>query len=176
MKDVTSTPFGLLIAFLLPGIAGLYAISLWVETLSEVFATFTTAESNVGLFLLVVLFAIALSLQLNLVRWVMFEKLICRRNKLDLEDFKQLGDEHKLGAFRAVVDEHYRYHQFWGAISVVLPFLLFRWGALYFADATLFAQVVFWISAISMEILTILAARTAYIFYVERATSIMRGA
>ena len=29
MKDVTSTSFGLLIAFLLPGLAAFYGLSLW---------------------------------------------------------------------------------------------------------------------------------------------------
>lgn len=176
MKDVTSTTFGFLIAFLLPGMTGLYAISFWVKSLNEVFATFTTAESNVGLFLLVVLFAIAFGLQINLFRWVLFEKLICRSTRLDPEDFKKLGNESTLAAFRAAADEHYRYHQFWGSISIILPFLFFGWGDLALADATSGAKAVFWLSALLIEIVTILAARSAYLRYVNRGTNIMRGA
>ncbi len=69
MKDVTSTSLGLLIAYLLPGLVALYAFSLWPGPLQSQFQVFLTAESNVGLFLLVILAAIALGLQIT---WVWY--------------------------------------------------------------------------------------------------------
>ena len=53
MKDVTSTSFGLVIAYLLPGLMALYALSYFSIPVHALFLTFLKAESNVGLFLLV---------------------------------------------------------------------------------------------------------------------------
>ncbi len=176
MKDISSTTFGFLIAYLLPGITGLFVISLWSEPLGEVFTTFTTSESNIGLFLLVVLFAIVVGLQISIFRWLLYEEWICRGSKLEPEDFKNLGDEFKFAAFRATADEHYRYHQFWGAISIILPFFFIKWSNQIILDASTCAKVGFWLSAACVEIITILAARKALLLYVDRATRILRGA
>jgi hypothetical protein len=124
MKDVTSTSFGLLIAYLLPGLVALYAFSLWLNSIQSQFKVFLTAESNVGLFLLVVLAAITLGLQVTAPRWVLFELILFkllfwliskkqyRKHVLSSEDFLILGVRSKLEAFRAATDEYYRYHQF----------------------------------------------------------------
>ena len=55
MKDVTITSFGLIIAYLLPGFAGLYGLSFWSVHVSLIFSTFSTSASNIGLFLVVIL-------------------------------------------------------------------------------------------------------------------------
>lgn len=78
-----------------------------------------TLESNVGLFFLVGLAALTLGLLVTLFRWVLFEKWICKEVSFKPEDFKNLKGEPNLLAFRAVVDEHYRYHQFWGGMFLV---------------------------------------------------------
>ena len=55
---------------------------------------------------------------------VVYEEAICRVTRvgnLKPEDFKVLYQDGKLPAFRAAVDENYRYHQFWGAMSLIFP-------------------------------------------------------
>lgn len=176
MRDISSTSFGFLIAFLLPGITGLLAVSFWVEPLQDVFVTFESAESNVGLFLLVLLFALALGLEINLVRWVVFEKWLCRNARLDPEDFKALGDQATLSAFRAAADEHYRYHQFWGCMSIILPFILIGSGPLFLTRTGIGVQAAYWFFSVLIEAITIIAAREAYLNYVRRARNILKGA
>jgi hypothetical protein len=175
MKDVTSTSFGLLIAFLLPGLLALFGFALWEPSLASIFNTFLTAESNLGLFLLVILGAILTSLEISLVRWLLFELLLCRRHRLTPADFSELGAQGKLKAFQGAVEEHYRYHQFWGGIAIVIPFLYAGWarqaGLLSMGWRILGSLVGF----LLIEGLTVAGAIQAYTNYVQRARHILRG-
>jgi hypothetical protein len=120
VKDVSSTTFGFVIAFLLPGFAGLFGISFFAPPVNQLFAQFVKAESNVGRFLLVILCSLVVGLEISGIRWVLFEELLCRKYKRDSSKYRHLADASKLSAFRAAVDEHYRYHQFWGGIRLLL--------------------------------------------------------
>jgi small-conductance mechanosensitive channel len=195
MKDITSTSFGFLIAYLLPGLVALYAFSLWLDPIQSQLKVFLTADANVGLFLLVILTAIALGLQLTAVRWVVFElllfkallKIVIRKFKrwskkhrlseqlrLSEEDFSSLGVPGKLEAFRAATDEHYRYHQFWGGMTIVLPilYLALRSSPSYSSWVkSCWSVAVF----VVIEIITFAAAIKAYSRYASRGNKIMKG-
>jgi hypothetical protein len=195
MKDITSTSFGFLIAYLLPGLVVLYAFSLWLDPIQSQLKVFLTADANVGLFLLVILTAIALGLQLTAVRWVVFElllfkallKIVIRKFKrwskkhrlseqfrLSEDDFSSLGVPGKLEAFRAATDEHYRYHQFWGGMTIVLPVLYFalRSSPSYSSwTKSCWSVAVF----VIIEIITFSAAIKAYSRYASRGNKIMEG-
>jgi hypothetical protein len=175
VKDVTSTSFGLFIAFLLPGLVGLFAVSFWFPIMRSLFTTFLTAESNVGLFFLVILASVVIGLEVTVIRWVLFEELLCRPSRLRPEDFANLDSESKLTAFRACVDEHYRYHQFWGGMTIVIPILYAGWlhhllGGLT-GSTTFFSMVML----IGLEFLTVIGAIRAYRYYVTRARRILTG-
>jgi len=174
MKDVTSTSFGLVIAFLLPGLVGFLSLIFWSMTIKEIFTTFLSAESNVGLFLLVILIALIIGLIVTVLRWLIYEHF--RSDYLAAKDFAAIGtDEIKLAAFRAAVDEHYRYHQFWGGMTIVLPIFVIGWVMNHWNTVS-FSKVIF-ISFLSivLEIVIGAAAIEAYKRYVSRARFIMRG-
>lgn len=176
MKDVTSTSFGLLIAFLLPGLAGIYSSRFWSQRVDDILGTFETAESNVGLFFMVVLAAVAVSLQVTVFRWLIFERWLCRRDRLSDKDFAQLGtNDKKLVPFRAAVDEHYRYHQFWGGMTVVLPFLFAGWYLQTISGLPLLPKLTVVAVLLLMEVLTAIAAIYAFENYVTRARAILGG-
>src|SRR5437879_6585940 len=99
MKDITTTTFGLIIAYLLPGLSGLYTCSFWSPTIATQFDAFSKAESNAGLFFLVLLFALLVGLQLTAFRWVIFELLLCRRDRLNRDEFTQLKTKDQIEAF-----------------------------------------------------------------------------
>src|SRR5437868_1626373 len=69
MPDITSTFFGLTIAFLAPGMVGLYSLKYWLTSTNRVFETVLTAKSNAGLFLMVILGALVLGLVVSAIRW-----------------------------------------------------------------------------------------------------------
>jgi hypothetical protein len=172
MKDVTSTSFGLVIAYLLPGLMALYALSYFSAPVHSLFATFLQAQSNVGLFLLVTLAALAVGLQVSIVRSLIFQYWLCRKWSLSAEDFATLAAEGRLTAFRAAVDEHLRYHQFWGGMVVAMPILFGRW---IFDQPTWSSdQIVLVLTFLALEAVTVWAAWQAYVAYVERSKAILK--
>ena len=123
-KDVTPTVFGLLIAYVLPGLFALFTMALFSGEVANQLRSFSGAESSVGLFLLVILTAVLLGMQLQAFRWLLFEKFF--EDELPSADLKALRQSETLILFRLFIDEMYRHHQFYGALSIVVPF--FFWG------------------------------------------------
>ena len=71
--------------------------------------------------------AVFVGLLVTQIRWVMFEIGLCRNVHLDLASKAELRIETKFVAFRAAVDETYRYHQFFGGMAVVMPIFYIGW-------------------------------------------------
>jgi hypothetical protein len=173
MKDVTSTSFGLVIAFVLPGLTGFYSLVFWSPDVKNVFNTFLTAESNVGLFFLVFAAAVVVSLELTLVRWLFFERCLCRSVKLEPSDFEKLGaSETKLSAFRTIVDEHYRYHQFWGGMFFVIPVFFVGWLVESWTLLSWFYRVSAMFCFVAVEVITCYGGVVAFKNYVMRSKQI----
>jgi hypothetical protein len=173
MKDVTSTSFGLVIAYLLPGFAAFFALSFWSPPVRDLFTKFLVAESSVGSFLLVIICSLTAGLEVAIFRWILFEKWLCKSKKLDKAKFAHLGVEAKLTAFRAAVDEHYRYHQFWGGMAVAIPFI--GWGVVNASNGSTWEKAGLAVALLIVEIVTIIAARSAFYNYVDRADNILEG-
>jgi len=174
MKDVTSTSFGLVIAFLLPGLACFYALSLWFTKLREVLHKFLTTDANAGLFLLVLLTAISLGLLLSPFRYYLYERWLCKNYKLDTPDFSKLKQGGTLEAFRAAVDEYYRYHQFWGGMSIAMLIAYLGWLKNSWESDSISIALSF-VLFFLIESVTVLAAVDAYKNYVTKTRPIMKG-
>ena len=127
MKDFTTTSFGLVIAYLLPGLVALLSLSAWSEQLHNMFGLAFTAHSDAGLLLLMGGFALVIGLVLNVFRWLTFERAICKKYRIGPEVFSSFRDEHKLQAFLMVIEETFRYHQFFGSLAILTPFLSLSW-------------------------------------------------
>lgn len=171
-KDFTSTSFGYIIAFLLPGITVIYAGTFYFSGMRSTMETFERSGSNIGLFLLVTLGGLAIGLILTPIRALIYEEVLCRKSKLGKSGFQKL-DANLLGPFRAVVDEQYRYHQFWGSMSVALP-VLFSGLAVRYRDELSWLE---WIAsvavALGIEAATVWAARESFSRYIWRAKAIL---
>jgi hypothetical protein len=173
MKDVTTTSFGLIIAYLLPGLAGLYSFSFSFEPIRLLFEKFGTEKSDVGLFFLVILAAVTIGLQVSIFRWLLFEKGFWVKLKLETKQLANLANKDKHTAFRTLIDEQYRYHQFWGGMTLVQAPLFIEW----IRTAHMRDQQ-FWFAtaaAILLEICTFLAGKESYERYITRAKAILEG-
>jgi hypothetical protein len=129
IKDVTSTSFGLVIAYLLPGVVALFSLSFWYSSARDAFHTFLTSKSNLGLFLFLLLGALTLGLVISTVRWLVYERLLsplCGRRPTD-DEWRRMSEENRFVAFRAAVDETLRYHQCFGGLTIAAPALFFGW-------------------------------------------------
>ena len=107
MEDVTSTSFGLVIAYLLPGFAAFFAVSFWSPPISDLFSKFLEAESNIGRFLLVIVCSLIAGLEVTIFRWIFFEKWLCRKTPCSIASVADRGRQHKdacLGSKLAAVE------------------------------------------------------------------------
>ncbi|MFD6886268.1 hypothetical protein [Streptomyces sp. NPDC059957] len=171
-KDFTVSTFGLLIAYFLPGLAALYGIALWSPQVASIFETFLSAKSNVGLFLLVSMGALLIGLSASPIRYLFYEEWFRFGPKLGPGDFAKLSDAGKLESFRTVVDEHYRYHQFFGHMSLLaLPCLA---GLVRIQGSrSVNGGWAFAICFVALEVALIFGARHTFQKYVERAKVIL---
>jgi hypothetical protein len=178
LSSFTSTSLGYLIALFVPGTAGIYAASLFSDPLKRVLRTFYVSGSGVGLFLLVMMAALGVGMVLMAVRGFIYEWPIEKRfnlNGVTAQEWARLPDESNLPALRAVVDEMYRYHQCWGALSLVVPVLLGyflghhigEWSKPRFLCAVVASAVVWGI--------LVWAAVLSYKRYLEQSQAVLRG-
>ena len=161
MKDVTVTSFGLVIAYLLPGLGTLYTLSFWVPEIQSLFQTFLTTASNLGLFIIVVLVSLIAGLTIHGIRAVLYEYIFCsRENRFEHVQFKKLTSTGRAEAFRSLVDEMFRYHQWWGALSIIWPF--FTYGFFLQTSRVALWTIPFWVTAAIVVILEITFVYIAY--------------
>lgn len=134
MGDFGSTTFGYLIAYVLPGLAASVGAAFFSSHVATLF-TKVIDEQNLPLGLMGSLGAIAVGLFLSLFRALIFEEWIWRSERLSADDYAELAsDDETFRAYDRVIDEAYRFHQFWGGMALALPLL----GAgLFLGDAVL---------------------------------------
>lgn len=130
----------------------MHSLSFYSYKIEKVFDVFLTLKSNVGLFLLVLLFSIALGLMLQIVRSLIFEGLVFRRHK----NSSSKSNEDRVDYFNMIVDQQYRYHQFYGAMTVIIP--LYFIGIVVSHSLTTFAGIFILV----LWVLTIYAAINTY--------------
>ena len=134
MKDLSSTSFGYLIAFLLPGLLGLYALSYWVPQVKDQLQPFLSATATVGPSLTLLLIAVGAGLVVSAVRNFVLVKFwsefVLKKPALRADLYRVLNAE-KLAVHKALAEEHYRYHQFYGgcfvALAVMFAGVLYGW-------------------------------------------------
>ena len=172
MKDITSTSFGLAVAYLLPGLAGFYSLSFWFPIVRGVFERFSGSQIPFGFVMLVILVSLIVGLQLSAFRFFIFEFWLKRKFGPEASVFANLTEDRSNGV-RLAIDEAYRYHQFWGGMAIVqlaLPFGYARQSA----PTTPCGWVGFLVCLVVLEAITISAAISAFIRYAKRLKAILK--
>jgi hypothetical protein len=116
MKELTSTSWGYMIAFLLPGVFGVYALSYWAGEADVLIQPILKSETTVGPSMIFLIVAVGMGLCLAATRYWVLEKLaygVFGKKCLSAALHKDLKPD-KLTLIRAYAEEHYRYHQFYG--------------------------------------------------------------
>lgn len=126
MKAVTTDNFGPLIAYLLPGFVALWGLSVYSPMIQSWFAVAPDVAPTVGGFLYVTLGSMAAGLIVSAVRWAvldtLFHRLGIREPRWDFAAFPQ-----RLDVFLALVDNHYRFYQFYANTLTALAFAYVSW-------------------------------------------------
>ena len=126
VKDVTTSNFGLLIAFVLPGFVLLWGIAPFSQTVTN-WLTHTHSDApTVGGFLYVTLASVGLGQLVSTLRWLLVDSLHHRTGITPPTwSFRELRSKEASGAFERLVDDHYRFYQFHanGFVALTLAFL-----------------------------------------------------
>lgn len=126
VKDISATSFGYAIAFLLPGIFGLYALSFWFPQVTVLLQPILKADASVGPSFLFLVVAIGVGVCISGLRHFIFEKGLYRKNQLSSDIYQGMTPE-QLAVHRGIAEEHYRYHQFYGGCAIALLVLFVGW-------------------------------------------------
>lgn len=109
------------------------------------------------------------------IRYLVFERGICRSDRLTPADFSRLADQTTYLSFRAAVDENYRYHQFWGNMTFGLLALYVGWIKQNWCGFGWLAIGASVVGFIVIETSTAFAAVEAFRIYVARGRAILEG-
>ena len=121
MRDVTTHNFGLLIAYLLPGLTSLWGASHFSETIRAWLGDASPWAPTVGGFLYVTVAAVIAGLTVSTVRWMVVDTLHhCTGIPRPRWDFSRFNE--KVSAYDALGEVHYRYYQFNANMLVALAF------------------------------------------------------
>jgi hypothetical protein len=124
-KNLTPTIFGLMIAYVVPGVFAVITAALFSPPVAKLLLEFSQAESSTGLAILLLLTALLAGLQLNILTWVIYQEWILKKSALSSEDLAKLRTPAKAAQLHVLIDQVFRYHQFAGAQSFVIPVFAF---------------------------------------------------
>lgn len=183
MKETTTRSFGLLIAYLLPGIACFCYVAIWWQPFKSLLEKFMVSKSDIGSFLFVMLIALLLGLILNAIRWVLYEKIFLKKHSLPPAYFVTIIKDNSLLAIHTAIDENFRYHQFYGNLSLIIPFYSITLVDHVLTTKNIELQTLWYFGVIlglsllciALEIIFIWAANESFLRYIERGTKIMEG-
>ena len=121
MSDLSEKNFGLVIAYVVPGFVALWGMAYLSPTVASWIAASQSAAPTVAGFLYVTLGSLAAGLIVSAIRWALIDTLhhatgVRRPNW----DFANLDE--RLQGFLAIVENHYRYYQFFGNTFVAGAF------------------------------------------------------
>jgi hypothetical protein len=117
MSQLSEKNFGLLIAFVLPGFVTLWGISRFSPTVESWITNTQHGAPTVAGCLYVTLASLAAGLTVSAIRWILIDSLHHATGiKPPKWEFASLDD--RLQGFLALVENHYRYYQFY-ANSVI---------------------------------------------------------
>ncbi len=122
MREVSSHNFGLLIAYVIPGLTALLGVSYFSETVEAWLAGPLQGGPTVGGFLYITLAAVGAGVTVSTVRWAVVDTI---HHATGIErpswDFARL--QHHFDAYDRLEQNHYKYYQWYGGMVIALLFL-----------------------------------------------------
>ncbi len=169
MSELSGKQFGLLIAYVLPGFVILFGVSFVSPTaLGWLKSAESATGPSVGGFLYAFLFSVGGGVTVSAVRWFILDKVHqrtgVRRPLLNLESL-----EDKFRSFDRVVEDHYRYYEFYGGMTIATGFSYFVWRLQQTTTGVGCCDILFLI----IEVVFIAASRDALRNYYGRAAQVL---
>ena len=130
MQDQLGKSFGLVIAFLVPGMIALYGASLHVKLLEDWFEIAANARSTtVGGVLLIVVASLGMGVFVSNLRWLVLERWIWRRTPPELPNAHRRRETQTELVYQNLVWQYYQFYQFSANSLFALVLLYGAWLA-----------------------------------------------
>lgn len=129
MGELTARNFGLLIAYVLPGFVGLWGLGYLSEPVRTWLSGAGPAGPSMGGVLYVLVASIGCGMTASAVRWALVDSVYHRTGlRRPAWDDSKLPE--RLDAFEALVDNHFRYYQFYSnsMVSAAAAYAAWRWA------------------------------------------------
>ena len=168
MQNQLVGSFGRTIAFVIPGMILLFALSFFNPGLDVWFGL--TQPPTIAGFLFVVLGSIGLGVFVSGLRWFIFDRFLAPKVKID---HRNRSDKDTEAAYQALVTNHYQFYQFYANSVLSILALFFSWA---------FTKNPGWLMLLSVLVCTVFAALLSLIFaknaiktYYDKATQLLGG-
>ncbi|NLE57768.1 MAG: hypothetical protein GX616_05360 [Planctomycetes bacterium] len=121
MSTLSNQNFGLVIAYLLPGFVSLWGVSYFSPTVESWINAPQQGSPSVAGFMYVTLASLAAGVTVSAVRWAIVDHL---HHATDIVPpaWKFANLEGKLQGYLALIENHYRYYQFYSNMLVAAGF------------------------------------------------------
>ena len=168
MEGVSARNFGVLIAYVLPGFVTLWGASLVSPAIHVWLVGSTTAGPEVGGFLYVSIGSVAAGMTVSALRWAVVDWLHAATG-LARPAWNDTRLNEQLPAFEALVENHYRYYQFYANMLVALALAYPTWRLSSHASAFCWADLGF----LFLEGVFLAASRDALRNYYRRSAILL---
>lgn len=127
MQEVSSRNFGVLIAYLIPGFVLLWGLGLVSDVVRSWLHGAPSAGPTIGGFLYVTISSVGLGMTASALRWIIVDTLH-HATGVDRPSWSDERLHERLPGYDWIVNNHYRYYQFYGntLISLLLVYLIWR--------------------------------------------------
>jgi hypothetical protein len=121
MSTLSSHNFGLIIAYLLPGFVALWGVSYFSPAVESWIAASQQNAPTVAGFMYVTLASLAAGVTVSAVRWVLIDQLH-HATGIVPPVWKFANLEDKLQGYLTLIENHYRYYQFYANMFIAAGF------------------------------------------------------
>ena len=126
MKQLSGDDFGILIGFIIPGFVAIWGVRYFSPTVNSWLLTSQHRGPTVAGFMYVTLASLVSGLTVSAVRWALLDTLHHATGiRPPYWDFRRL--DNRLKGFLALVENHYRYYQFFGGMFIAVAFTYRAW-------------------------------------------------
>ncbi len=171
MQDLAGRNFGLLIAYVIPGFIVLWGVGLVDDRVAEwLSGPAIEAGPTIGGFLYVTIASIGLGMTASAVRWLVVDT-IHHLTGLTRPRWSDQPLHERIAGYTWIIENHYRYYQFYGNSAVALFFTALVWRA----TTPEVGNDLGWIDAslIALEAVLLAGSRSALELYYRRAASLL---
>lgn len=159
--------FGLVIAFVIPGLVALWGISTFSLSLTAWLATTPDQSPTIGSFLYLTIGSLAIGLIVSAIRWAIVDS-IHHRSGVDFPEFDFSHLHEKLESFVLSVEWYYRYYQFYANMLVAIAC-----AAVCRACGEIGPSISGWIGIAALEAILFAASRDSLSRYYKRVAQLL---